>query len=472
MDCNRKGCGNKALDWKVCAQCFLVRYCSEECLEEDWDLCHENECEGHVFNIKDLIQQNAVKPQQIGKGTYSEVCLVQHRKTKTFYALKAISKSIISVNLPLQTLFREISLHKSLVHENIVRLYDQLEDQKKIYLVLEYVSKVNLYEYIKCYEKIPENDAVKIFVDICLGIRYMHSKGILHRDLKAENILISEDFRSKICDLGWSTYCDKPRNTFCGTLDYMSPELLNGEMYSFPSDIWSLGILLYEMLHGKMPFDASNESEKLQNIKTKNFFIEPKISQAGRGLLQKILTYDPHKRITLNEILKHRWIQENYDIDCAISLGNKVNHPIHGTGSIVSIKGLICSVNFTNKTLEFSIPELASYITFANENLEESTFDPIRFEVSKDISQSFRHQHFFSASTSKIEESSSSFSSFENGNVTDSMISELIDNQDPLRIYEIQKDLLQLQQELEQPKVCKAVPQRRKTLIDQIFGNS
>lgn len=160
-----------------------------------------------------------------------------------------------------ETLEREIEIHKKLKHVNIVRLYANLEDERFIYLVLEYVKQGNLFFMIKREGCFSEEKAFYFFIQTVAGIYFLHKNGFIHRDLKPENLLINEENVLKICDFGWTVESEmtvdedgmmyeEQRNTFCGTLEYMAPEMLNQRHHNHQLDVWALGILLFELVHG------------------------------------------------------------------------------------------------------------------------------------------------------------------------------------------------------------------------------
>lgn len=146
----------------------------------------------------------------------------------------------------------EIKLHTSLNHPNIIKFYDALQENNMVYFLLEYAGNGCLFFYIHGKEGLPENLALRFFYQTALAVDYLHSNKLIHRDIKPENILLDENFNVKLCDFGWSCYLDDDdyRNTICGTYEYMSPEILEKKKHTNKVDIWCLGILLYEMLHG------------------------------------------------------------------------------------------------------------------------------------------------------------------------------------------------------------------------------
>ena len=152
----------------------------------------------------------------------------------------------------LANLKTEIQLHLSLDHPNIIRFHDALQEHNMVYLLLEYASNGCLFFYINSREGLSEKLALRFLYQTSLAVRYLHGNKIVHRDIKPENILLDGEFNVKLCDFGWSCYLedDDCRMSLCGTYEYMSPEILDHLGHTSKADIWGLGILLYEMLHG------------------------------------------------------------------------------------------------------------------------------------------------------------------------------------------------------------------------------
>ena len=200
MECALILCKNQASETITCEDCFIPKYCSEACKSED-KTSHTGSCRPHLYALKDYIP---VKDSQklLSTGTSSEMQLVQKAGTKFFYALKVIKKSLASAVIPLKILFREIEIHKTLNHPNIIRLVDHLEDRSKIYLVLEYAEKGSLFDLLRKKIKLFEREAYGIFIQTCIGLNYLHNNSLLHRGLKPENLLISKSDTIKISDFG------------------------------------------------------------------------------------------------------------------------------------------------------------------------------------------------------------------------------------------------------------------------------
>ena len=172
----------------------------------------------------------------------------------------------------MKMLTSEIAIHKKLKHANIVRFYTDLEDRKYKYLVMEYISEKNLFKRIPKNTGFDEHDTFWYWIQTVQGIYFMHKHRIIHRDLKPENLLVDKQNMIKICDFGWT--CEivadvdsdgqevvEDRNTFCGTLAYMAPEMMHKRPHGHEVDIWALGILRYELVHGVEPFQGKGASQ-------------------------------------------------------------------------------------------------------------------------------------------------------------------------------------------------------------------
>ena len=259
------------------------------------------------------------EPVAIGKGGYGKIYLAKNMKDNKEYAIKYISKEKMkSVGVDGSVIQREIDVHIRITHPRIIKLYSFLEDKYNYYLALEYAQKGNLYQYIQKKKGISENEAFKYFIQVASAIYFLHKHGYIHRDIKPENILIDDNFDIKLCDFGWCVSIEKgERTTFCGTYEYMAPEMVNDEFYDMGIDIWSLGVLLYEMIHGYSPFRAHNnfvqdaksaQVEIFVNIKNNKYTIDKEMSEECIDLIAKLLTTDTKKRIKIGDIFTHPWV--------------------------------------------------------------------------------------------------------------------------------------------------------------------
>ena len=206
-------------------------------------------------------------------------------------AIKKIEKLSLANKKIKATLMREVEIHKRLSHENIIRLFNSVEDDKFIYLVLEYAAKGNLFYLIRNKKSLSEDEAFYFFTQLCSGLYFLHKNGFIHRDIKPENLLVSDDNILKICDFGWCVQADdtQQRNTFCGTLEYMAPEMLNNEPHNHTLDIWCIGILLYELVHGTAPFQGNNPKLIQEAISKRKIKYKSVCSKEYRDLVEKLL---------------------------------------------------------------------------------------------------------------------------------------------------------------------------------------
>ena len=256
-------------------------------------------------------------PKQLGSGSFGRVFLVSHNETKKLYALKVIEKRKLLMSYgKLDIIYNEINIHSKLDHENIIKLYNVYEDNENINIILEYAPNGNLYELIaKQQNGFSEYKAFEYFIQVVNAVYYLHNNNIIHRDIKPENILIGDDNKIKLCDFGWAKELTlENRSTFCGTVEYMAPEIVGSENYDYGVDIWSLGILLYELLYGHSPFRADNTKNIILNIKSHELTYEDKnknISHSCKDLIKKLLNNNPQKRYKIKDILEHPFVKKH-----------------------------------------------------------------------------------------------------------------------------------------------------------------
>ncbi|KRW99678.1 Protein kinase-like domain [Pseudocohnilembus persalinus] len=199
----------------------------------------------------------------------------------------------------------------TLDHPNIVKLFDVFVENDKLYMVMEWIKNGNLYSYLFKKKTFSEQEAFKYFFQTCMAFEYVHQRDIVHRDLKPENILLDDDYNIKLCDFGWcSENIEQQRNTFCGTLEYMAPEIIFQKPYDYKIDIWALGILLFELTHGHAPFKAKQYKEIKQKLTIGEVKFSSVLSHGCRSLIASILQSNPKRRITLQQIFQNQWVQE------------------------------------------------------------------------------------------------------------------------------------------------------------------
>ncbi|XP_057323547.1 serine/threonine-protein kinase MARK2-like isoform X10 [Microplitis mediator] len=258
----------------------------------------------------------------IGKGNFAKVKLAKHIPTGKEVAIKIIDKTQLNPG-SLQKLFREVRIMKMLDHPNIVKLFQVIETEKTLYLVMEYASGGEVFDYLVLHGRMKEKEARAKFRQIVSAVQYCHQKKIIHRDLKAENLLLDSEMNIKIADFGFSNEFT-PGNkldTFCGSPPYAAPELFQGKKYDGPEvDVWSLGVILYTLVSGSLPFDGSTLRELRERVLRGKYRIPFYMSTDCENLLKKFLVLNPTKRASLEvrgdkNIMKDKWMNMGYEDD-------------------------------------------------------------------------------------------------------------------------------------------------------------
>lgn len=313
---------NNFVQLSPCKFCNDVYYHSEQCILEDWEMGHKSKCQKNKQNqqksnnqqTSQLNKYNILLSEDkcLGRGAYGYVTKVEEKSTRKIKAMKVINKKFISKHGSDTILTREVEIQKKLLHKNVIGLHDFFEDQINYYLILEYAKNGNLYKYQKRMHKgkFSEKDAYYLFLQTCVGVEFLHNNNIIHRDQKPENLLLDENYNVKLCDFGWSVEIQqRDRTTFCGTVDYMAPEICSSEKYGKAVDNWALGILQYELIHGYPPYSGGTENERMGKIKhCAPIKFEAGISEEAKDLIQKLLKKNPYERLSIRDILKHPWL--------------------------------------------------------------------------------------------------------------------------------------------------------------------
>ncbi|XP_050965442.1 MAP/microtubule affinity-regulating kinase 4 isoform X1 [Labeo rohita] len=253
----------------------------------------------------------------IGKGNFAKVKLARHILTGKEVAIKIIDKTQLNPT-SLQKLFREVRIMKTLRHPNIVQLFEVIETEKTLYLVMEYASGGEVFDYLVSHGRMKEIEARAKFRQIVSAVHYCHQKNIVHRDLKAENLLLDADANIKIADFGFSNEftLGNKLDTFCGSPPYAAPELFQGKKYDGPEvDIWSLGVILYTLVSGSLPFDGQNLKELRERVLRGKYRVPFYMSTDCEGILRRFLVLNPSKRCTLEQVMKDKWMNAGYEGD-------------------------------------------------------------------------------------------------------------------------------------------------------------
>ncbi|XP_009557019.2 aurora kinase A [Cuculus canorus] len=248
----------------------------------------------------------------LGKGKFGNVYLAREKQSKFILALKVLFKTQLEEAGVEHQLRREVEIQSHLRHPNILRLYGYFHDVARVYLILEYAPRGEVYKELQKLGKFDEQRTATYITELADALLYCHSKNVIHRDVKPENLLLSSNGELKIADFGWSVHAPSSRRTtLCGTLDYLPPEMIEGRTHDEKVDIWSLGVLCYEFLVGKPPFEAETYQETYRAISRVEFRFPPFVTEGARDLISKLLKHNPFHRLPLKDVLLHPWITAN-----------------------------------------------------------------------------------------------------------------------------------------------------------------
>ncbi|XP_055963555.1 serine/threonine-protein kinase SIK2 isoform X1 [Sorex fumeus] len=246
----------------------------------------------------------------LGKGNFAVVKLGRHRITKTEVAIKIIDKSQLdAVNL--EKIYREVQIMKLLDHPHIIKLYQVMETKSMLYLVTEYAKNGEIFDYLANHGRLNESEARRKFWQILSAVDYCHGRKVVHRDLKAENLLLDNNMNIKIADFGFGNFFKSGEllATWCGSPPYAAPEVFEGQQYEGPQlDIWSMGVVLYVLVCGALPFDGPTLPILRQRVLEGRFRIPYFMSEDCEHLIRRMLVLDPSKRLTIAQIKEHKWM--------------------------------------------------------------------------------------------------------------------------------------------------------------------
>ncbi|XP_024911103.1 serine/threonine-protein kinase SIK3 homolog isoform X2 [Cynoglossus semilaevis] len=248
----------------------------------------------------------------IGKGNFAVVKLATHIITKAKVAIKIVDKTQLD-DENLKKIYREVEIMKLLKHPHIIRLYQVMETERMIYLVTEYASGGEIFDHLVAHGRMAEKDARKKFKQIVAAVHFCHCRNIVHRDLKAENLLLDHNLNIKIADFGFSNLFSRGQllKTWCGSPPYAAPELFEGKEYDGPKvDIWSLGVVLYVLVCGALPFDGSTLQNLRARVLSGKFRIPFFMSTDCEYLIRHMLVLEPSRRLTMEQICKNKWMRQ------------------------------------------------------------------------------------------------------------------------------------------------------------------
>ena len=276
------------------------------------ELGFEREC-----NKYDFIHEGK---SPIGKGAFGEVWKVTHENSQKVYCIKILNKRDIFEQKLINQINKEISIMYIVNHPYSVKLVNHFEDNDKLYLIMELASNGNLYNLIQKSkkDKVKNLELIKkLIIQTIEIIKYLHSLNIIYRDIKPENLLLDKDYNIKLCDYGWATYITPGKflTVYCGTPEYVSPEMLKKYPYNEKVDIWALGVLIFELVFGYAPFASNFNEDRYNNIKAGKINWPNDLNNEYndiKDLIEKILKINPKERISLDEIENHSWLKSTF----------------------------------------------------------------------------------------------------------------------------------------------------------------
>ncbi|XP_071523717.1 aurora kinase-like [Panulirus ornatus] len=249
----------------------------------------------------------------LGKGKFGNVYLAREKCSKYIVALKVLFKSQLQKASVEHQLRREIEIQAHLRHPNILRLYGYFHDDVRVYLILEYAPRGELYKELQFQPNghFDEKRSAKYIMQLANALKYCHTKKVIHRDIKPENLLLNLRGDLKIADFGWSVHAPSSRRTtLCGTLDYLPPEMVEGKAHDEKVDLWSLGVLCYEFICGKPPFESESNTDTYKRICSVDLRFPSHVSDKAKDLMVQLLRHNPRERLSLDGVLQHPWIVE------------------------------------------------------------------------------------------------------------------------------------------------------------------
>ena len=260
----------------------------------------------NTFRIKNYIVYDTI----IGKGSFSTVFKGYDSIGKYNIAVKRVELDENNTKKVNKLIEREINIMKNLDNKNVLKLYDIITDKNYMYMILEYCENGDLYKFLK-KRPLKEEFCKRYMKQIADGLKYLLNKNIIHRDLKPQNILIDRFYNIKLSDLGFARYYEEDTllKTLCGTPLYMAPEIMNYKDYDDRADLWSIGVILYEMLYGYRPYKAKNLHTLVKLINSEPVKLPQtiKISNECKDILLSLLTRNPDKRISWENFFNHKW---------------------------------------------------------------------------------------------------------------------------------------------------------------------
>lgn len=248
----------------------------------------------------------------LGKGKFGNVYLAREKTLKVIVALKVLFKSQMEKEGVEHQLRREIEIQSHLRHPNILRFYNYFHDATRVFLILEYAPRGEMYKELQRCGRFDDQRTATYMEELADALQYCHEKKVIHRDIKPENLLLGFRGELKIADFGWSVHAPSlRRRTMCGTLDYLPPEMIEGHSHDEKVDLWCIGVLCYECLVGSPPFETASHSETYKRITKVDLQFPKVVSDGARDLISKLLRHSPTMRLALKNVIEHPWVRAN-----------------------------------------------------------------------------------------------------------------------------------------------------------------
>ena len=356
------------------------------------------------------VYQSNGKIKTIGSGSYGQVYLGMNIIDKKYYAIKHMDKkNIFAILNSLLNIQKEIDIQSKIAHPNIVKLLYVKETESCYDLIMEYAKNGNLFHYIRRNRCLSEDESFSIFIQVVNAINFLHENDLIHRDIKPENILLFENNIVKLCDFGWCVKLNGyQRGTFCVTTEYMSPELVNHEGYGKEIDTWSLGVLLYEMIHGYSPFKPNKSQfepeDVMENIVNHNIKFKEQVSDRCKKLIYGLLDSNIYKRYTVEDIFSSEFVKYYEEIELnknKFSFNNyKPNSQINNIIYSPQIEmnnniNIHMSMDYNNYIYNIEMPQKNNSYDFINHNQSESNIN------TKKVNKGLYENYIKSANNSK-----------------------------------------------------------------------
>lgn len=266
----------------------------------------------------------------LGRGYFGEVwrCTRPGKApSPLIWAVKKIPKSLVQQHSLTEQMQREITIMRSLRHQNIVELHFSFEDDSHIFLGMEFAEGGGMFDLLSKVGKFTLDLAAQHFYEVCDALHYLHNRDpkIIHRDIKPENILLDKGMHAKLADFGWSNVMENVsyRATFCGTPDYLAPEMILGEGHNESLDMWEMGVLLYEMVVGRSPFGGTSQNDTCKNILSIKLQFPPDIDHTVEDCIKSLCKKAPEKRLTAAQAMQHAFVRQFFQPAASAASGKK-----------------------------------------------------------------------------------------------------------------------------------------------------